>query len=941
MPFRVASAYAVWLRRCVCLLACLFVVNAMSCGIPHFEFQNGQGGSGGTSTDGGVIPGPHCSDGQLNNGESDVDCGGECTACASGLACVSGDDCQSHVCTDSVCAQPTCADGVLNGDETERDCGGSTCSACDPGQSCKVGTDCSSNTCTAGTCALVCVDGTGDCDGDIKNGCETNFKTDATACGGCGMPCLLPHAEPNCLGGKCGVSKCTAPYEDCDGDPSNGCETNTRTDPVNCGGCGKACVDTNGTPSCSGGACQITCNTGFDDCDDDRANGCEKDTTRDVNNCGGCGKICDAKNGTPFCKAGVCGISNCPAGFGDCNGDPADGCETDLTADGNNCKTCGNVCKVANGSAACVASACKLTACDPGHADCNAGTTNGYTDGCEVTTTTDSNNCGKCGTVCNIANANAKCDTGTCKVKTCVAPFADCDGSGLACATNTNTNGSNCGGCGTSCAGAFAHASGKCVTGGCQIDTCAGSYLNCNKMDADGCESDKTSDNNNCGGCGTVCKAPHGTNSCVSSACSPSCGTQFANCDGVLPNGCSTVLASDKKNCGSCNNTCLDINTTSNNCSGGSCQPMCNSTYQSCDKDGTNGCESNSASDSMNCGGCNIQCTNAHGSNTCSGSNCSPTCATGYKDCDGDPTNGCERPVSGDTSNCGGCNIACKLTNASATSCGSSVCKPVCNSGWDDCSNPENGCTTSLDLPANCGSCGHVCPGTSPFCIGRVCKNKLDITVVNSNVSDLVLGTSLTLSHKLGSSSGKYRLMVVGVANYGTGATTVKYNNVAMTLAKSSISGQIWGGVYYLLDSGLPATAGGTYNVTITGAMYAIVANVTEFNGVDQTTPVDASTSNSLDSSNCGTVKDTLGVVTDGAYAYDLVSVYAPAGDAGGPSGGSLQTQVLDLRSNVLGGVAGYWGPLSPGSRMMSWDVTPGCSYSASAALALRPAITP
>lgn len=50
-----------------------------------------------------------CTDGIQNQGETGVDCGGECTACV------------------------TCSDGIQNGDEEGVDCGGTDCDACQVG----------------------------------------------------------------------------------------------------------------------------------------------------------------------------------------------------------------------------------------------------------------------------------------------------------------------------------------------------------------------------------------------------------------------------------------------------------------------------------------------------------------------------------------------------------------------------------------------------------------------------------------------------------------------------------------------------------------------------------------------------------------------------------------------------------------------------------------
>ena len=69
-----------------------------------------------------------------------------------------------------------------------------------------------------------------------------------------------------------------------------------------------------------------------------------KDLTVDVNNCGVCGNVCAVANGNSACVSGTCVIVSCYAGFGNCNGNALDGCETNLNIDQNNCGTCGHVC---------------------------------------------------------------------------------------------------------------------------------------------------------------------------------------------------------------------------------------------------------------------------------------------------------------------------------------------------------------------------------------------------------------------------------------------------------------------------------------------------------------------------------------------------------------------------------------------------------------------
>ncbi|MFO0762990.1 MAG: DNRLRE domain-containing protein [Byssovorax sp.] len=124
---------------------------------------------------------------------------------------------------------------------------------------------------------------------------------------------------------------------DCDLDGTNGCETAIDT-PQNCGACGVACPPLpHAQASCAGGACGLgACDPGFGDCDGDPQNGCETplDTATD---CGGCGAVCgdgDICNGDEVCNAGVCDRGaplDCDDGVActvdSC--DPASGCFSD------------------------------------------------------------------------------------------------------------------------------------------------------------------------------------------------------------------------------------------------------------------------------------------------------------------------------------------------------------------------------------------------------------------------------------------------------------------------------------------------------------------------------------------------------------------------------------------------------------------------------------
>jgi hypothetical protein len=126
----------------------------------------------------------------------------------------------------------------------------------------------------------------------------------------------------------CTIVSCNAGWDDCDGDPTNGCETplNTLSD---CGACGVSCSLAHATESCATGSCLIgMCDTGWGQCDSSQANGCER-SLRTLSNCGGCGMTCSHLNATSSCSTGVCNFSSCNAGYSSCDGTTSNGCEVD------------------------------------------------------------------------------------------------------------------------------------------------------------------------------------------------------------------------------------------------------------------------------------------------------------------------------------------------------------------------------------------------------------------------------------------------------------------------------------------------------------------------------------------------------------------------------------------------------------------------------------
>jgi hypothetical protein len=114
-----------------------------------------------------------CSNGILDDDESDVDCGGACDVCAAGSVCEVDSDCSSVNCLDSICQESTCDDYIQNQGESDVDCGGNYCVGCEEGYACVYHRDCVSGYCEAKVCtAPSCYD-------NIENGDETGID-----CGG-------------------------------------------------------------------------------------------------------------------------------------------------------------------------------------------------------------------------------------------------------------------------------------------------------------------------------------------------------------------------------------------------------------------------------------------------------------------------------------------------------------------------------------------------------------------------------------------------------------------------------------------------------------------------------------------------------------------------------------------------------------------------------------
>ena len=262
--------------------------------------------------------------------------------------------------------------------------------------------------CIAGTCTYdTCSKGFADCDGNVANGCELPTSSDVANCGGCGIVCAPQNGTaPTCTMGLCGFSTCSAGFADCDSDASNGCETTLATDDANCGKCGNAC---GGGTVCAGGVCGLVC-TGATTLCGSGANAFCTLTDDDPENCGACGHSCTPVNvDNKACAKGMCGYHQCETDYGDCDDNPANGCETCLSCSTTNCGGCGINCEAVNVvNLGCTGSpgACTWDSCKSGWANCDANAGNG----CE---TPDSDT--TCGTACdNCTTTGQHCVAGAC-----------------------------------------------------------------------------------------------------------------------------------------------------------------------------------------------------------------------------------------------------------------------------------------------------------------------------------------------------------------------------------------------------------------------------------------------------------------------------------------------------------------------------------------------
>ncbi|CAF3872679.1 unnamed protein product, partial [Adineta steineri] len=710
------------------------------CGIGSVCSQNSDCANGNCHHTSMTCQNPSCDDGNINELEGDIDCGGPCiTKCSIHSTCLVNADCANGNChhTSKTCELPSCDDGNTNQQETDVDCGGSPCTArCGIGSACSQNSDCANGNChhTSMTCQPYSCD-----DGNTNEG-----ETDIDCGGPCSTKCPLGEAcsvNSDCANGNCHHTSKTCQNPSCDDGNINQGESS-----IDCGGpvCGATCALGNtcsGNQDCANGNChhtKLTCE--LPSCDDGNKNEQEGDI-----DCGGpCAVKCglhstcllntDCANGnchhTSFtCERKSTLFLRSHFGVPSCDDGNTNQQETDVDCGGSPCTARCNIGEACQSNSDCTNGNCHATAkiCDS--PECSDGNKNNQE--------TDVDCGGTCAVKCDLTKGclvNADCSNGNCHhtLNTCQPPSCD-DGN-----KNQGETDIDCGGpCGTTCIlSETCSVNGDCVNGNCHKTRKQCLDPSCDDGNKNQGESDV-----DCGGpCSTQCP--------LGQACSTNSDCANGNCHTTLKI-CAVPSCSDgNKNqqetdvdCGGNCPTLCPVNSAclkNTDCVNGNCH----TTLKQCLPESCDDGNKNQQETDVDCGGspCPTRCavTKTCVANTdCINNNCHTTLHTCQNpSCNDGNLNQFETDVDCGGTSCGStcgigkqCLVNSDCANGNCDHTLKTCQPPSCNDGNKnqnegdiDCGTP---CTTKCSLGSTClvnADCANGnCDTTQKKCVDPSC----------------------------------------------------------------------------------------------------------------------------------------------------------------------------------------------------------------------------
>ena len=708
----------------------------------------------------------HCASDQVCEGGTCKNAGEACETatsnhngygyCLAGFSCSDGD---CHV----LCGKKTCNDSDL---------------CCDVGDGpvCLNPNDLSMTSCTT------CKANYDNCDGNLSNGCEP--LNDKENCGRCGNRCV---GDSQCVSGECtspsgcengkvpcaaggqsvcldlasvnmqSCSACIDGFANCDNDLSNGCESNTRTDPAHCGGCGRICEDTcinstcqqtcDASHQCSNSgveycidssmhldACE-TCSSNYGNCDANWTNGCETDLLSDANHCGSCENNCEGK----VCVNGHC-VEPCGAGEERCTSDNSTYCMNPAAHHMSGCDVCAT-----------------------GFDNCDAD----WSNGCETILGTRTQ-CNRCDDLCE---DNQVCSKYSCSDDCDGTEFKCSEGNAPFCVNASTMHLSNC----ENCANGYANCN-ETLTDGCELDlnalhlddceVCKDGYANCDDNWANGCEVDLNASHlKACDQCADNYCLVDGA--CITNDSAKACGASCSNCEsmpytsaGICSEGI-CIAEECEPGYEFCNGVCVDIKTNAFNCGacGIKCDGTCSSgictggdTTKTCGAIGGIGCELPEqcctnletaeascraeitpgyncfAIDNKNCGLSHKDCNkepNAKSGICTGGGLCQITeCQFGFHLSKLDPGNECIGNMHEDCGPVDNIGVNCNASNHSTKgTCTQGYCvSSACEGGYQLCGGV---CVDIASNAYNCGVCGRSCGGSE--CVNGACSDESSV----------------------------------------------------------------------------------------------------------------------------------------------------------------------------------------------------------------------